>query len=80
VGLEIAQVALSFGATDIAGPIASRRGLPLVDASDNQKLYKRREIAGFIERAGFVPVFVQTDSLPPAPKGTESRAGGEVQS
>jgi 2-iminoacetate synthase ThiH len=62
VGLEIAQVALSFGATDLAGPIASRRGLPMLDADDQKKLVKRREIAGFVERAGFRPVFVTTDA------------------
>jgi 2-iminoacetate synthase ThiH len=60
LGLEIAQVALSFGATDLAGPIASRRGLPMLDADDQKKLVKRREIAGFVERAGFRPVFVTT--------------------
>jgi 2-iminoacetate synthase ThiH len=62
IGLEIAQVALSFGATDLAGPIASRRGLPMVDADDQKKLVKRREIAAFVERAGFRPVFVTTDA------------------
>jgi hypothetical protein len=67
---------LSFGATDLAGPIvrvtrrgpsappadASRRGLPLADQDDAKKLVKRREIAGFVERAGFRPVFVTTDA------------------
>jgi hypothetical protein len=62
VGLEIAQIALSFGATDLAGPIASRRGLPMADADDSKKLVKRREIAGFVERAGFRPVFVAADA------------------
>jgi hypothetical protein len=58
LGLELGQVALSFGATDLAGPIASRRGLPMVDADEPKKLVKRREIAGFVERAGYRPVFV----------------------
>ena len=62
LGLEIAQVALSFGATDLAGPIASRRGLPMVESDDQKKLVKRREIAGFVERAGFRPVFVTTEA------------------
>jgi hypothetical protein len=62
LGLEIAQVALCFGATDLAGPIASRRGLPMIDTDDQKKLVKRREIAAFVERAGFRPVFVTTDS------------------
>jgi len=30
-GLEIAQVALGFGASEISGPIANRRGLPIAD-------------------------------------------------
>jgi hypothetical protein len=61
LGLEIAQVALCFGATDLAGPIASRRGL-LVLVDEPKKLVKRREIAGYVERAGFRPVFVATDA------------------
>jgi 2-iminoacetate synthase ThiH len=60
LGLEIAQVGLSFGATDLAGLIGSRRGLPVVD--DQKKVIKRREIAGFVERAGFRPVFVTNET------------------
>jgi hypothetical protein len=30
-GLEIAQVALGFGASELCGPIANRRGLPIAD-------------------------------------------------
>jgi len=60
VGLEIAQVGLSFGATDLAGPIGSRKGLPLAD--DSKKVIKRRELAGFVERAGFRPVFVNSEA------------------
>jgi hypothetical protein len=67
LGLEIAQVALSFGASDLAGPIASRRGLPMVDADEARKLFKRAEIAGYVERAGFRPVFIATDG--PASSG-----------
>ena len=62
LGLEIAQVALSFGASDLAGPIASRRGLPMVDRDDQKKMVKRREIAAYVERAGLRPVFVSTDA------------------
>ncbi len=58
LGLEICQVALGFGASDLAGPIASRRGLPLLDADGAKGQIKRREIAGYVERAGFRPVFV----------------------
>jgi hypothetical protein len=60
-GLEIAQVGLSFGATDLAGPIgSSRQGLPVVN--EEKKVIKRREIAAYVERAGFSPVFVTGDA------------------
>jgi len=73
LGLEIAQVALSFGATDLAGPILSRRAtpeplglrqgsLPILDRDDSKKLVKRREIAAYVERAGFRPVFVTAEA------------------
>jgi hypothetical protein len=67
MGLEVAQVALCFGATDLAGPIASRRGLPMLDGDDQKKLVKRREIAGYVERAGYRAVFVA-----PAAGGAET--------
>jgi hypothetical protein len=68
LGLEIAQVALCFGATDLAGPIASKKGLPLFDKDDPKKMVKRREIAGYVERAGFRPVFVETRAAPLSPR------------
>jgi hypothetical protein len=56
-GIEIAQVALSFGVTDIVGPMKGSRSLPTVgDAS--KPLVKRAEIAGYITRAKRTPVFV----------------------
>lgn len=61
VGLEIAQVGLSFGATDLAGSIGARRG-QLALADDQKKVIKRREIAAYVERAGFRAVFVNTDN------------------
>jgi len=73
LGLQIAQVGLSFGATDLAGPIGSSRGLPLAD--DTKKVIKRREIAGFVERAGFRPVFVTTDA--PAVTGDSTSSPGD---
>lgn len=76
VGLEIAQVSLSFGATDLAGPIASRRGLPLIDGDEARKLFKRAEIAGYVERAGFRPVFIATDA--PASSGDGATAAAKA--
>jgi 2-iminoacetate synthase ThiH len=74
LGLEVAQVGLSFGATDLAGPLGSRRGLPIV-ADDAKKVVKRREIAGYVERAGFTPVFVisETPAQAEAPGASVAR-------
>jgi hypothetical protein len=81
LGLELAQVALSFGATDWAGPIARRGGLPLVDVDDQRKLMKRREIAGFVERAGFRPLFVATDpARAPASEPADPSVRSHVES
>jgi hypothetical protein len=56
-GIEIAQVALSFGVTDIVGPMKGARSLPtLSDAA--KPLVKRAEIAGYITRAKRTSVFV----------------------
>ena len=77
LGLEIAQVGLSFGATDLAGPIGAQRGLPLAD--DQKKVIKRREIAGFVERAGFRPVFVSNESAATSAESISS-AGDHAQS
>lgn len=60
-GLEMAQVALGFGASELAGPIANRRGLPI--AEDAQKKVKgkgmvalralaREELFELVRRAG----------------------------
>jgi 2-iminoacetate synthase ThiH len=76
LGLEIAQVGLSFGATDLAGPLASSRGLPVLD--DQKKVIKRREIAAYVERAGFRPVFVSNDAA--AKLSDASPTGDHVQS
>lgn len=74
LGLEITQVGLSFGATDLAGPLGSQRGLPVI-ADDQKKVIKRREIAGFVERAGFRPVFVTNDTS--ATSGPATLATGD---
>ena len=57
VGLEIAQICLAFGASELVGPLATRRGLLLVDAG--RALTKRTELAGYITRAQRTPVFVE---------------------
>lgn len=67
VGLELAQVALGFGASELRGTIASKRGLPIAatdmagvgkeSAKEPAALVKKRELAAFIERSGRRPVF-----------------------
>ena len=66
VGLELAQVALGFGASDLRGPFTKKNGLPIL-ASDARKVkggklvdlasVKRREIAALVRHAGRVPSF-----------------------
>ena len=80
-GLELAQVALGFGASELVGPIANKRGLPLAEGEmlgvgkksgwEPAELVKRRELAACVERGGRVAVFVARDgtpeALPPSP-------------
>lgn len=67
-GLELAQVALGFGANELAGRIASKRGLPMADGEmlgvvgkqsrlEAAELVKRKELEGFVRRAGRTPRF-----------------------
>lgn len=68
VGLELAQVALGFGASELVGVLASKRGLPLAEGQMSgvgkksthvpMALAKRRELAGFVRRSGRTPLFV----------------------
>jgi hypothetical protein len=67
-GLELAQVALGFGASELVGRIASKRGLPLAEderlgvgkksRTELASLVKRKELEGFVRRAGRTPSFV----------------------
>ena len=56
VGVEIAQVCLAFGASELVGPLATKRGLPL---ATSRALTKRDELAGYVTRAQRTPVFVE---------------------
>jgi 2-iminoacetate synthase ThiH len=70
-GLELAQVGLGFGANELAGHIASKRGLPFADGElmgvgkrsrmEPAHVIKKKELAGFVRRSGRVPVFVRAD-------------------
>jgi len=70
-GLEIAQVALGFGASELVGPIANRRGLPIADDAQKKvkgkgmvalKALKQEELAMLVRRAGREPVFAPVTS------------------
>jgi 2-iminoacetate synthase ThiH len=67
-GLELAQVALGFGANELEGHIASKRGLPMAEGEklgvlgkasrlEAAETVKRRELEGFVRRAGRNPRF-----------------------
>jgi 2-iminoacetate synthase ThiH len=67
VGLELAQVALGFGASELAGPVVTRRGLPIADDRTQKvkgaglvssQLLKKRELAVLVRMAGREVVFV----------------------
>ncbi len=70
-GLELAQVALGFGADELVGPIATKRGLPIAEGEmlgvgkkstwELAQVVKRRELAACVERGGRVAVFVGLD-------------------
>jgi 2-iminoacetate synthase ThiH len=71
-GLELAQVAVGFGANELVGRVANKRGLPLSQGEklgvgkksrwEDAAIVKRNELAGFVLRAGRKPVFVDPDS------------------
>lgn len=80
-GLELAQVALGFGATDLTGPITRKNGA-LITAEDLKKVkgqgmvqasaLKRREIAALLTNAGRECVF--TDEAPVQKNAHEAEA------
>jgi hypothetical protein len=87
-GLELAQVALGFGANELGGRIADKRGLPLADGAklgvlgkksrlEDADLVKRRELEGFVRRAGRTPHF-DDGSRTPEGSGPEHRDGSRT--
>ncbi len=70
-GLELAQVAVGFGANELVGRMATKRGLPLAEGEklgvgkrsrwEDAETVKRNELAGFVRRAGRKPVFVDSE-------------------
>jgi hypothetical protein len=70
-GMELAQVALGFGASELRGPITRKSGLPIY-ADEKTKVkgqgmvelrsIKRQEIGALITHAGRHPVFVDEEA------------------
>jgi 2-iminoacetate synthase ThiH len=67
-GLELAQVALGFGANELSGVLANKRGLPMAEGEklgvvgkksrlEAAEIVKRKELEGFVRRAGRTPRF-----------------------
>lgn len=75
-GLELAQVALGFGGTDLTGPLTRKNGL-LISEDDLKKVkgqgmvaasaLKRREIAALIRNAGRLCEFTDEPNVEAAP-------------
>jgi hypothetical protein len=72
-GLELAQVALGFGANELTGFIANKRGLPMAEGEklgvvgkksrlEAAETVKRKELEGFIRRAGRTPRFDEEEA------------------
>ncbi|MBX3233358.1 MAG: hypothetical protein KIT84_33725 [Labilithrix sp.] len=82
-GLEVPQVALGFGATDLTGPITKKSG-DLIDESELKKVkgqgmvaktaLRRLEIAALLHNAGRVCQFTDETAPTAAPKRIEEAA------
>ena len=92
-GLELAQVALGFGADELVGFIATKRGLPIADGElsgggkkskrELAQVVKRKELAACVQRGGRVAVFVRADGTVEtalgAVAGEDAEAVAEVE-
>ena len=80
-GMELAQVALGFGATDLTGPITRKNGA-LISEDDLKKVkgqgmvhataLKRKEIAALLKNAGRACVFTDEPATPARAHDTEA--------
>ncbi len=77
-GLELAQVALGFGASELVGPIANRRGLPIAEGTTEKvkgqgmvavQVRKKKELESLLAMAGRRAVFVTRETSPAATSG-----------
>jgi hypothetical protein len=76
IGIELAQVALGFGANELVGPIANKRGLAIADDATKKvkgagmvsvQAMKQRELAGLVRRSGRRVVIVGPNGVEPEP-------------
>lgn len=84
-GMELAQVALGFGASDMRGPITRKSGLPIY-ADEKTKVkgqgmvelasIKRQEIGALVTHAGRLPVFVETEEEAPRTRESSQEVAG----
>jgi hypothetical protein len=70
-GMELAQVALGFGASDLRGPITRKSGLIILEGEKLKlkgqgmvelRSIKKQEIGALVTHAGRLPVFVDEES------------------
>jgi hypothetical protein len=76
VGIELAQVALGFGASELVGPIATKRGLAIADDATKKvkgegmvslQAMKQRELAGLVRRSGRSVAIIGPHGAEPEP-------------
>lgn len=84
-GLELAQIALGFGATDLRGSISRKSGLPILDDETKKvkgqgmvdlKTLQKQEIAALVRYAGREPVFVEEAKRGSVQRRDSSEAAG----
>lgn len=83
-GLELAQVALGFGATDLRGPITRKSGLPILEGESIKvkgegkvalASIKARELADLVRYAGRTPVLAADEAREPARAAAQEVSG-----
>ena len=81
-GMELAQVALGFGASELRGPMTRKSGLPILEGEKLKlkgqgmvelQAIKKREIAALVTHAGRLPVFA---SETPARESSKEEVAG----
>jgi 2-iminoacetate synthase ThiH len=87
VGIELAQVALGFGANELVGPIATKRGLVIADDATKKvkgegmvslQFIKQRELAGLVRRSGRTVQIIGPQGVEPEPKPVEEADSADL--